>query len=48
MINHVDGARAGRNCYTSKEMSDSEKPLPLESGAEDTRQAFGGKVVGHE
>ena len=48
MTNHIDGAAAGRNCYTSQEMHESEKPLPLDSGAEDIRQKFAGKVGKNE
>jgi len=48
MINHIDGAAGGRNCYTSQEMHASEKPLPLDSDAEDIRQKFSGKVGKNE
>jgi hypothetical protein len=43
--NHCDGVSAGRHCYTSAEVRAAEK-LPLDEGAEDIRQEFGGTVEG--
>jgi hypothetical protein len=46
-FNHCDGATAGRHCYTSQEIAASDV-MPLEEGAEDIRQTFGGVVGSNE
>jgi len=48
LLNHINGSKGGKNCYTSAEIAAAENPLPLDDEAEMLRIEFGGSVEVHE